>query len=394
MSHNFYRNLKCNLCGETYDKSAVHSFCSKDNQPLTANYHFEDSLPKSILKDRPANMWRYHEMLPIEKEENRVSLGEGFTPLLSLSNLESSYDQSKLLLKDESGNPTGSFKARGIGMAVSKAKELGVKAICIPTAGNAGSALSAYCAKAGIEAHIFMPEATPKTFQLDCEIMGAKVTRVKGSIADSAKEMKKKNDGSWFDISTLKEPFRLEGKKTMGYEIAEQLNWKLPDVILYPTGGGTGLVGIWKAFHEMKKLGWINNIPTRMVAVQGEGCDPVIKSFNSGLSHIAQYENPAITIANGLRVPKPFGDRLVMETIYQSNGTAISVSDIEILDGISEFAKAEGCFLSPEGAAGWIAYKKLKLSKWIKDHESIVLLNTGSVYKYVENITSKLISCG
>lgn len=394
MTHNFYLNLQCNHCGETYDKSAIHSFCLKDNHPLTANYDFKNSLPKSILKNRPTDMWRYHEMLPVEKEENRVSLGEGFTPLLRLSSLESSYDQSKLLLKDESGNPTGSFKARGIGIAVSKAKELGVKAICIPTAGNAGSALSAYCAKAGIEAHVFMPEATPKTFQLDCEIMGAKVTKVKGSIADSAKEMNKKNDGSWFDISTLKEPFRLEGKKTLGYEIAEQLNWKLPDVILYPTGGGTGLIGIWKAFHEMKKLGWIDNIPTRMVAVQGEGCNPVIKSFNKGLSHIEQYENPDITIANGLRVPKPFGDRLVMETIYQSNGTAISVSDAEILNALSEFAKAEGCFLSPEGAAVWFAYKKLKLSKWIKDHESIVLLNTGSVYKYVENIAPKFINCG
>lgn len=394
MSHNFYINLQCNHCGETYDKSILHSFCLKDNQPLIANYHFEKSLSKNILKNRPTNMWRYHEMLPIEKEENRVSLGEGFTPLLSLANLQSSYNQSKLFLKDESGNPTGSFKARGISMAVSKAKELGIRAMCISTAGNAGSALSAYCAKAGIEAHIFMPEATPKIFQLDCEIMGVKVTRVKGNIADAAKEMKLKNDGSWFDISTLKEPFRLEGKKTMGYEIAEQLNWVLPDVILYPTGGGTGLIGIWKAFHEMKELGWINNIPTRMVAVQGDGCNPVIKSFNEGLSTIEPYDNPDPTIAIGLRVPKPFGDRLVMETIYQSNGTAISVSDADILNGLSEFAKSEGWFLSPEGAAVWVAYKKLKSSNWIKDHESIVLLNTGSVYKYVDNLLTKLINCG
>lgn len=386
MIHNLYLNLQCNHCGKTYNKSTIHSFCLHDNHPLTANYDFKDSLPKNILKNRSTNMWRYHEMLPIEKEENRVSLGEGFTPLLRLSNLESSYNQSKLLLKDESGNPTGSFKARGIGMAVSKAKELGVKAICIPTTGNAGSALSAYCAKAGIEAHVFMPESTSKAFQLDCEIMGAKVTKVKGTIADAAKEVKRKNNGSWFDISTLKEPFRLEGKKTMGYEIAEQLNWKLPDVILYPTGGGTGLIGIWKAFHEMKKMGWIHNIPTRMVAVQSEGCNPVIKSFNSGLRHIVPYKNPLFTIANGLRVPKPFGDRLVMETIYQSNGTAVSVSDTEILNGLHEFAKSEGVFLSPEGAAVWAAYKKLKCSTWIKDHESVVLLNTGSVYKHVEKL--------
>ena len=386
MTPNFYSNLQCNHCGETYDKNVLHTFCLKDHNPLTASYDLNDSLSKSILKNRPANMWRYHEMLPIEKEENRVTLGEGFTPLLDLSKLEAKYNQSSLLLKDESGNPTGSFKARGLAMAVSKAKELGVKAMCIPTAGNAGSALSAYCAKAGMEAHIFMPENTPKTFQLDCEIMGAHVTKVKGNIGDAAREMREKNDGSWFDISTLKEPFRLEGKKTMGYEIAEQLDWKLPDVVIYPTGGGTGLIGIWRAFHEMKRLGWIDNIPTRMVAVQGDGCDPIIQSLNKGWDHIEAYDSPAYTVANGLRVPRPFGDRLVMETIYKSNGTAIAISDKEILDGLSEFAKAEGLFLSPEGAAVWMAYKKLKSSKWIKDHESIVLLNTGSVYKYAENL--------
>ena len=391
MIHNSYSNLQCNHCGEIYDKSAVHNYCLKDNQPLIANYHIEDSFPKSKLKNRSANMWRYHEMLPVHRKENRVSLGEGYTPLLNLPNLRSSHNQSKLFLKDESGNPTGSFKARGISMAVSKAKELGIQAMCIPTAGNAGSALSAYCAKAGIEAHIFMPEATPKTFQLDCEVMGANVTIVKGNIADAAKAMNEKNDGSWFDVSTLKEPFRLEGKKTMGYEIAEQLNWELPDVIIYPTGGGTGLLGIWKSFHEMKELGWIKNIPTRMVAVQGNGCNPIIKSFNKGLNTIEPFKNPAPTIANGLRVPKPFGDRLVMKTIYQSNGTAISVSDSEILNGLDEFSKSEGLFLSPEGAAVWTAYKKLKSRKWIKDHESIVLLNTGSVYKYIENIASNLI---
>ena len=386
MNDNFYLNLQCNHCGETYDKDILRTFCLKDFNPLTASYDFKQTLSKDILKNRTTNMWRYHEMLPIENVENRVSLGEGFTPLLSMTKLEASYHQGSLLLKDESGNPTGSFKARGLAMAVSKAKELGVKAMCIPTAGNAGSALSAYCAKAGMEAHVFMPENTPKVFQLDCEIMGAHVTKVNGTIADAARVMKERNDGSWFDISTLKEPFRLEGKKTMGYEIAEQLDWKLPDVVIYPTGGGTGLIGIWKAFHEMKQLGWIDHIPTRMVAVQGDGCDPIIQSLNKGLQQIAPYENPAYTVANGLRVPKPFGDRLVMETIYKSNGTAISVSDDEILKGLSEFAKAEGLFLSPEGAAVWMAYKKLKSSNWIQDHESVVLLNTGSVYKYAENL--------
>jgi len=388
MPYSLYKNLQCDYCKEIYDKNEIHSFCLKDNQPLVANYHHANSFTKSALRDRPANMWRYHEMLPIEKEVNRVSLGEGFTPLLSLSNLKSSYNQSELLLKDESGNPTGSFKARGIGMAVSKAKELGIKKMCIPTAGNAGSALSAYCAKAGIDAYVFMPKATPKTFQLDCEIMGANITLVKGNIVDAANMMKSKNDGSWFDISTLKEPFRIEGKKTLGYEIAEQLNWKLPDVILYPTGGGTGLIGIWKAFYEMKALGWVKNISTRMVVVQGSGCDPVIKSFKNRMDYIVGYENPALTIANGLRVPKPFGDRLVMKTLYESNGMAVSVSDKEIKEGLDEFAKAEGLFLSPEGAAVWEGYKKLRLKNWIKDKESVVLLNTGSVYKYTENLYS------
>jgi len=386
MSGHLYKNLQCSHCGEVYDKNNINSYCLKDNQPLIANYHFDNPPQKSLVKNRPANMWRFFELLPIEKKENIVTLGEGYTPLLSLSKLALNYNQSQLFLKDESGNPTGSFKARGLGMAVSKAKELGIKKMCIPTAGNAGSALSAYCAKAGIEAHIFMPEATPKTFQLDCEIMGANVIKVKGTIADAAKLMQSQNNGSWFDVSTLKEPFRLEGKKTMGYEIAEQLNWRLPDVVMYPTGGGTGLIGIWKAFKEMKAMGWVKNIPTKMVAVQGIGCDPVIKAYKKGLDFIETYDNPAPTIANGLRVPKPFGDKLVMKTLYESKGTAISVSDKEIIKGLKEFAQTEGLFLSPEGAAVWVGYKKLRLQNWIKENETVVLLNTGSVYKYVENL--------
>jgi len=389
MFGHLYKNLQCSHCGEVYDKNKINSYCLKDNQPLIANYHLDTPPKKSFLKNRPVNMWRFFELLPIEKKENIVTLGEGYTPLLSLSKLALNYNQSKLFLKDESGNPTGSFKARGLAMAVSKAKELGIKKMCIPTAGNAGSALSAYCAKAGIEAYIFMPEATPKTFRLDCEIMGANVIEVKGTIADAAKLMQSKNKDSWFDVSTLKEPFRLEGKKTMGYEIAEQLNWKLPNVIMYPTGGGTGLIGIWKAFKEMKAMGWVKNIPTKMVAVQGIGCDPVIKAYKKGLDFIKTYDNPAPTIANGLRVPKPFGDKLVMKTLYESKGTAISVSDKEIIKGLKEFAQTEGLFLSPEGAAVWVGYKKLRLQNWIKENESVVLLNTGSVYKYTENLYVK-----
>ncbi|NER15223.1 threonine synthase [Leptobacterium flavescens] len=386
MSKNYYTHLECHECGTVYDKDSRHTFCPDDHQPLVAKYKLDNFWSKESLKDRPANMWRYKEVLPVEKEENRICLGEGFTPMLKLSKLGGKVGQGRLLLKDESANPTGSFKARGISMALSKAKELGVTAMCIPTAGNAGSALSAYCAKAGMEAHIFMPEKTPHVFQMDCEIMGAKVTKVDGDISDAAALMQKENDGSWFDVTTLKEPFRLEGKKTMGYEIAEQLRWELPDVVVYPTGGGTGLIGIWKAFQEMKDMGWIDKIPTRMVAVQGSGCDPVVQAFQKGMDHTPKYQNPAKTIANGLRVPKAFGDKLIMKTLYESKGTAVSITDEEMKEGLSEFATQEGVFLSPEGAAVWMGYKKLRSENWIKEDESVVLINTGSAYKYVENL--------
>jgi len=386
MLDNYYTHLECHECGAIYDKNAKNTFCLKDHQPLVAKYNLDNSWSKESLKGRPNTMWRYQEVLPIEKDENKVCLGEGMTPMITLDKLKHSNEQTQLFLKDESGNPTGSFKARGISMAVSKAKELGVKAMSIPTAGNAGSALSAYCVKAGMEAHIFMPKTTPQVFQLDCEIMGAKVTKVDGDISDAAALMQQENTGSWFDVTTLKEPFRLEGKKTMGYEIAEQLDWKLPDVIIYPTGGGTGLIGIWKAFQEMKEMGWIDRIPTKMVAVQVSGCDPVVQSFQKGMDHTPKYENPSETIANGLRVPKAFGDKLIMKTLYESGGTAVAVTEDEMKEGLSEFAKNEGVFLAPEGAAVWMGYKKLKRSNWIKKEQSVVLINTGSVYKYAENL--------
>ncbi len=386
MNNNLYSHLQCHYCKKVYDKNKINTFCINDNQPLEAVYELNNTLSKESLINKSLNIWRYNNLLPIENTENQISLGEGFTPLLTLSKLSNQYNQNELLLKDESGNPTGSFKARGLSVAVSKAKEFGIKAMCIPTAGNAGSALSAYCAKAGLEAYIYMPEETPEVFQLDCEIMGAIVSKVKGDISDAASLMRSQNDGSWFDVTTLKEPFRLEGKKTMGYEIAEQLNWKLPDVIIYPTGGGTGLIGIWKAFQELISLGWIDKLTTRMVAVQTIGCDPIVKAFSLGAEHAHKYANPEVTIANGLRVPHPFGDRMILKTIYQSNGTALSVSDLEIRNSMIEFARAEGIFLCPEGAAVWAGYKTLKESKWIRESDKVVLLNTGSPYKYIENI--------
>lgn len=382
-----YVGLECSECGKFYDPSSIQTYCMVDRQPLVAKYDLSEGISKDQIQIDLASMWRYHQLLPLSDVSNRISLGEGFTPLLEIFKLAADYHQEKLMLKDESANPTGSFKARGLSMAVSKAKELGVKSICIPTAGNAGSALSAYCAKAGIDAHIFMPEDTPEVFQIDCEFMGAHVTKVKGDISDAAKVMKERNDGSWFDVSTMKEPFRLEGKKTMGYEIAEQLNWLLPDVVLYPTGGGTGLLGIWKAFQEMLAMGWVDVIPTKMVAIQVHGCDPVVQAFQHGEATLTPYKDPIVTIANGLRVPMPFADRMIMNTIYDSQGTAVAVTDNEIRIGMEEFAQREGLFLSPEGAAVWSGYKKLKKANWIKPTDRVVLINTGSIYKYIENIS-------
>lgn len=382
-----YSHLRCHICNTTYTKSEVHSHCKKCTQPLVAAYDLHKGIPKEIINIHRYDMWRYAAVLPVENEENIVSLGEGWTPMLHLEKTEEKAGVASLHIKEEGLNPTGSFKARGISMAVSKAKELGISSFCIPTAGNAGSALAAYVAAMNGEAHIYMPEATPQVFQLDCEVMGAKVTKVKGSIRDAGIAMATDNaDGQWWDITTLKEPFRLEGKKTIGYEIAEQLNWTLPDVIIYPTGGGTGLIGIWKAFHEMRTMGWVENIPTRMVAVQTAGCNPVVKAYNEGKDLCELCENPEETMANGLRVPKAFGDRLIMKTLYESNGCALDVTEEEIKIAIYEFGRTEGIFLSPEGAAVYAGFKKLLESGYINSSDKVVLINTGSPYKYVENL--------
>jgi threonine synthase len=384
---NLYSHLECHQCGTKYDKTTIQNYCHTCTQPLEAKYHLSTEIEKTVIKTHRYDMWRYGSFLPVEKDENIVSLGEGWTPLMKLPKTATKFGLSHLYIKEEGGNPTGSFKARGIGMAVSKAKELGISDFCIPTAGNAGSALAAYVAAADGNAHIYMPEVTPRVFQLDCEVMGASVTKVSGSIRDAGIAMAKDNvDGKWWDITTLKEPFRLEGKKTMGYEIAEQLDWQLPDVIIYPTGGGTGLIGIWKAFNEMLQMGWVDHIPTRMVAVQTAGCNPVVMAFEAGQDHCNLCDNPKETIANGLRVPKAFGDKLIMRTLYQSKGTALDVSESEMTDAIYEFGRTEGIFLSPEGAAVYTALKRLKDTDFIKTTDKVVIINTGSPYKYVENL--------
>ena len=385
-SKTFYSHLICSEFQDFYDKKELHTF-SKKSRPLLAQYDLKNSFPKEKLSSRQMDMWRYRELLPVEKDENIVTLGEGGTPLWSLELAAKKLGQQQLFLKDEAFNPTGSFKARGLGMAISKAKEFGVQKCVIPTAGNAGGAMSAYCAKAGIEAIVYMPIETPILFQKECQFFGARVELVDENIRDCAHKIKEDKESDWFDISTLKEPFRLEGKKTMGYEIAEQLGWRVPDVIIYPTGGGTGLIGIWKAFEELEKLGWIDSKRPRMVAVQSEVCCPIVQAFHQNKKYAAVFENPGRSIANGLRVPSAFGDRLILNTLYESNGAALAVSEEDIMKNIRELATMEGKLLAPEGAATWGVYKKLRKDGWIKAEEEVVLLNTGSAYKYMENLS-------
>jgi threonine synthase len=354
---------------------------------LAARYQWEsNTLQKSDLKERPSSLWRYREFLPVEDEDNIVTLGEGFTPMLTLSNLKRHTQGKNVILKDESGNPTASFKARGLSVAVSKAKELGVRKLVIPTAGNAGGALAAYAAKAGLEAHVFMPALTPSAFKAEARLFGAEVTEVPGNISDCGKLAgEKAAKAGWFDVSTLKEPYRLEGKKTMGYEIAEQLRWQLPDVILYPTGGGTGIIGIWKAFDELEQIGWIGRKRPRMVAVQSDSCNGICVAFHQKAAH-SEYKDSGFTVANGLRVPKPYADKTILKVLKESNGYAVSVGDADILSALKELAAHEGLLPAPEGAALWHAFKALSQSGWVKNGETALLLNTGSGYKYLDNI--------
>ncbi|MET3977921.1 threonine synthase [Mucilaginibacter sp. UYP25] len=381
-------NLKCPACGAMYDASQQNTFCVNDgcNSTLFAQYDLNQPLDKAILKNRPASMWRYRELLPVIDDKNIVTMGEGFTPIIPVKNLTNHTTGNQVYWKNEAGNPTGSFKARGIGMAVSKAKELGIKIIATPTAGNAGGALAAYGARAGVKAIVYMPKLTPQVFKDECRLYGAELVEVDGNIADCGKLVA---DGvaeyGWFQISTLKEPYRLEGKKTMGFEIAEQFGWQLPDVVFYPTGGGTGLIGIWKAFDELEQLGWIGSKRPRMVAVQSESCDGIVTAFKSG-HYSAEFVDGGFTIANGLRVPKSFADKIILQVLRDSKGTALTINDIEMNEGIKEVARHEGMLIAPEGAALWQAYKKLKATNWIKPGENIVLVNTGSGYKYLENI--------
>jgi threonine synthase len=381
------KNLECSFCKREYEARRVHNVCTECGKPLLVRYDLKriaKFLTRPSLYARRPDLWRYREVLPVRREDNIVSLREGWTPLLHARTLGESLGMTELYVKDESLNPTQSFKARGMSVAVSMAKELGIKKLAAPSAGNAAGALAAYAARARIPAYLFMPRDTPRANIIECEAAGAHVTLIDGLITDCGAEVaRRKESEGWFDVSTLKEPYRVEGKKTMGYEVAEQLAWILPDVIVYPTGGGTGLVGMWKAFDEMQALGWISEKRPRMVSVQAAGCAPIVRAFESGERFAAEFENGA-TIASGLRVPKAIGDFLILEALRESGGTAIAVSDEELMEGALELARSEGIFAAPEGGACVPALRKLRDKGEIKPDDKVVLFNTGSGIKYLD----------
>jgi threonine synthase len=376
-------HLECSKCGEKYSHDELQNLC-RCGGPLLARYDLSKAartLTREALRSRPRNMWRYAEVLPAREP---ISLGEGMTPMIHVRRLGARMGLEALWVKDEGLNPTGSFKARGLSAAVGRAKELGAKALAIPTAGNAGGALAAYAAAAGIPCVIVMPADTPSANAMECEAFGADVRKLDGLISDCGRYVAEhKEKEGWFEVSTLKEPYRIEGKKTMAYELWEQFDGKLPDVIIYPTGGGVGLIGMCKAFEEMEAMGWIGRERPRMVVVQATGCAPIVEAYLRGESSASAWRN-ASTIASGLRVPKALGDFLVLRGVRATGGTAVTATDDEMLAAGKELASTEGIFAAPEGAATVVAARRLAEERWIKPHESVVLFNTGCGYKYSE----------
>lgn len=381
-------HLECALCGKEHGARTLQNLCRECGKPLLVRYDLEAAsrtLKPSTLADRESSLWRYREVLPVEDWTNVVSFGEGWTPLLAADRLAAKLPvRLDLYIKDEGQNPTQSFKARGMTAAISMAKEFGVKKVAVPSAGNAAGAMASYAARAGMEAHIFMPSDTPKANIIECEQTGANVTLVDGLITDCGKIVAERKEAEeWFDVSTLKEPYRVEGKKTMGYELAEQLNWELPDVILYPTGGGTGLIGMWKAFDEMERMGWVGSKRPKMVSVQSSTCEPIVEAFQNGARFADEFENAA-TVASGLRVPKAIGDFLILDAVRASGGTAIAVDDADLVSAVGEIGAAEGIFAAPEGAACLPALRKLIETGFIEGGETVVLFNTGAGVKYLD----------
>src|SRR5437588_1233423 len=376
--------LECSKCGERLAADRPQTLCPRDAGSLYVRYDMQAlrrSASREALKEGPASMWRYAAVLPSAEP---VTLGEGFTPMIR------SRRQPDVWIKDEGLNPTGSFKARGLCMAVTMARAYGIKKLAIPSAGNAASALAAYCAAAGIEAHIFMPKDVPQANLVECRAYGANVTLVDGLISDCAKLVaQRKAQEGWFDISTLKEPFRIEGKKTMGYEVAEQCGWELPQGIIYPTGGGVGLIGMWKAFEEMEALGWIGARRPKMVVVQAAGCAPIMRAWNEHKQTSEAWQNAA-TLAAGLRVPKAYGDYIILDILQKSGGAAVAVSDDEIMTALLDWSRNEGIFAAPEGAASLAAYRKLRAEGFFQPGEKVVLFNTGSGLKYIDVVEEYL----
>jgi threonine synthase len=380
----FLTHLICTACGLRHEWSRLQNLCTACQKPLFPIIDLA-AIGRAVTREafvaREKSLWRYREVLPLPANVEPVSLGEGGTPLLRATRFGGEID---LWVKDESQNPTQSFKARGMAVAVSMAKHLGATKLAVPTAGNAGGALAAYAARAGLEAHIFMPRDTPRANIIECRELGAQVALIDGLITDCGAEIaRRKETEGWFDMSTLKEPYRVEGKKTLGYELAEQLNWQLPDVILYPTGGGTGLIGMWKAFDEMETLGWIGKKRPRMFSVQATGCAPIVRAFENGESSANEFPN-AHTCASGLRVPKAIGDFLMLNILRQSNGGAVAVDDEEMIRVAREVGSSEGLFVAPEGAACFAAFNSLRSTGKIDLRERVVIFNTGSGIKYLD----------
>ena len=383
----FLIDLQCTACGLRHEAAQLQNLCTACAKPLFSRYDLSAIsrvLTREMLATREKSLWRYREVLPLPLEVEPVTFGEGGTPLLRAERFGQPLGLTNLWVKDEAQNPTQSFKARGMTTAVSMAKHLGATKLAVPSAGNAGGALAAYAARAGLEAHIFMPADTPRANIIECRETGAHVTLIDGLITDCGAEIaKRKVAEGWFDVSTLKEPYRVEGKKTLGYELAEQMNWELPDVILYPTGGGTGLIGMWKAFEEMETLGWIGSRRPRMFTIQASGCAPIVRAFETGDKAAVEFPN-AHTVASGLRVPKAVGDFFMLDILRLSGGGAVAVDDVEMIRMTREVGAAEGLFVAPEGAACFAALRSLVALGTIHPDERVVIFNTGSGIKYLE----------
>jgi threonine synthase len=383
----FATHLECSRCQEDFPVDQIQQVCKSDGGPLLVRYDLRrvrDALTKDALRDRPETLWRYRELLPHEEPENEVSLGEQNTPLLDTPSLGEDLGIPKLRVKDEGLLPTGTFKARGAAVGVTRAAELGVKTLALPTAGNAGAAWAAYGARAGIRVVVVMPETTPDVIIRETSAYGANVYLVSGSIADAGAVVKKVCAArGWYDASTLREPYRIEGKKTMGFELAEQLGWRLPDVIVYPTGGGVGLIGMWKAFDELRAIGWLDEKRPRFVAVQAEGCAPIVRAFVDGRNESEPWPDPR-TFAAGIRVPKALGDFIVLKALRESGGTAVSVTETEIAESMRATGAAEGMLVCPEGGAAIAGTANLRRDGWIREDEEVVVFNTGTGLKYAE----------